>query len=80
MCLVWDREAICRSPQVFNNVFHIQNVNATDSRLKKWITMFHSMATRYLGNYLGWYITIDRGGHPHRESETLLLPNQYLLL
>ena len=30
--------------------FHIQNVNAYDSRLKNWMIRFHGVAT----NYLGW--------------------------
>lgn len=34
--------------------YHIQNVNAYDSRLKGWMKRFHGVATRYLENYLGW--------------------------
>ncbi|MEO7031554.1 MAG: hypothetical protein ABI351_06170 [Herbaspirillum sp.] len=34
--------------------YHIQNVNAYDSRLKVWMYRFHGVATRYLENYLGW--------------------------
>lgn len=35
-------------------VYHVQNVNAYDSRLKEWMRRFHGVATHYLGNYLGW--------------------------
>ena len=28
--------------------------NAYYSRLKRWMARFHGVATRYLGNYLGW--------------------------
>ena len=39
---------------VRNHVFHIQNVNAYDSRLKGWMARFHGVATRHLASYLGW--------------------------
>ena len=41
-------------------VYHVQNVNAYDSRLKDWIRRFHGVATRYLDSYLGWFRVIDR--------------------
>jgi len=40
--------------------FHIQNVNAFDSRLKEWMSRFHGVATKYLGNYLGWRRMLER--------------------
>jgi hypothetical protein len=36
------------------SVYHIQNVNACDSRLKQWMGRFHGVATKYLENYLDW--------------------------
>lgn len=41
-------------------VFHIQHVNAYDSRLKAWMQRFHGVATRYLPNYLGWRRLLER--------------------
>ena len=41
-------------------VFHIQNVNAFDSRLKGWMRRFNGVATKYLGNYLGWRRMLER--------------------
>jgi transposase-like protein len=40
--------------------FHIQNVNAYDSRLKNWMIRFHGVATKYLENYLGWRRMLER--------------------
>lgn len=40
--------------RVIDGAFHIQNVNAYDSRLKQWIGRFHGVATTYLERYLGW--------------------------
>jgi len=45
---------------VRQQVFHVQNVNAYDSRLKQWIRRFNGVATRYLPNYLGWHRLIER--------------------
>jgi len=45
-----------------DGVFHIQNVNAYDSRLKDWMRRFHGVATRYLPNYLTWRSMIERLG------------------
>ena len=46
--------------RVVDGAFHIQNVNAYDSRLKQWMTRFHGVATKYLENYLGWRRMIER--------------------
>ena len=46
--------------RVIGKVYHVQNVNAYDSRLKEWMQRFHGIATHYLANYLGWRRLIDR--------------------
>ncbi len=43
-----------------NGVYHVQNVNAYDSRLKGWMRRFNGVATKYLDSYLGWFRAIDR--------------------
>lgn len=45
-------------------VYHVQNVNAYDSRLKEWMRRFHGVATDYLANYLGWRRLIERLDNP----------------
>jgi hypothetical protein len=42
-----------------DNAFHINNVNAYDSRLKGWMFRFHGVATNNLPNYLGWHRFLD---------------------
>lgn len=49
-----------RSIHVRDGAFHIQNVNAYDSRLKEWLRRFHGVATKYLENYLGWRRLLER--------------------
>lgn len=48
--------------RVLAGVYHIQNVNAYDSRLKGWMDRFHGVATKYLENYLGWRRALERWG------------------
>jgi transposase-like protein len=38
--------------KVVEKVYHIQNVNAYDSRLKGWMQRFNGVATKYLPNYI----------------------------
>ncbi len=49
-----------RSIRVVDGAFHIQNVNAYDSRLKGWMRRFDGVATKYLENYLGWRRMLER--------------------
>ena len=41
---------------VKDKIYHVQNVNSMDSRLKPWINLhFKGVATKYLQNYLNWF-------------------------
>ena len=43
-----------------DGIYHVQNINAYDSRLKEWMKHFHGVATKYLESYLGWMRLLDR--------------------
>ncbi|MBK6744272.1 MAG: IS1595 family transposase [Hydrogenophilales bacterium] len=58
--------------RVIAGVYHIQNVNAFDSRLKNWIRRFHGVATKYLDSYLGWFRTLDRSSSTGLQPASLL--------
>lgn len=51
--------------------FHIQNVNAYQSRLKGWMRRFNGVASWYLPNYLGWRRMIEREGERLTPRATL---------
>ena len=53
-------EVVKAKKQRVRGAFHIQNVNAYDSRLKGWMMRFHGVATKYLPNYLGWRRMLER--------------------
>jgi len=57
--------------RVVAKVYHVQNVNAYDSRLKMWMQRFHGVVTDYLPNYLGWRRLIDH-------SQNTLSPTTFL--
>ena len=57
---------------VKEGAYHIQNVNAYDSRLKNWMRHFNGVATKYLESYLGWMRMLDR--------ETGLTPQRVLAI
>lgn len=60
--------------RVVAGVYHVQNVNAYDSRLKDWMRRFRGVATRYLDSYLGWFRTLDRArGEPLRSASLLAM-------
>ena len=42
--------------------YHLQNVNAYQSRLKSWMAPFKGVASKYLPSYLGWRRMIERDG------------------
>ncbi len=42
-----------------DGVLHVQNVNAYQSRFKRWLRHFNGVASRYLWNYLGWRWALD---------------------
>lgn len=57
--------------RVIGKVYHIQNVNAYDSRLKSWMRRFHGVATKYLENYLGWRRWLER--HANQPSSSMAI-------
>jgi hypothetical protein len=54
-----------------NGVWHVQSVNRYDSSLKTWMARFRGIATKYLPNYLGWSLLLDR-------FKDKLTPQQFL--
>ena len=57
-------QSITESNQTMESTFlkglyHIQIVNSFHSRMKKWLDRFKGVATKYLDNYLAWFLFID---------------------
>lgn len=45
---------------VKDQVFHVQNVNNSAQRLRKWMVRFNGVATKYLQNYLNWFMVLEK--------------------
>jgi IS1 family transposase len=61
---------------VIKGLYHIQNVNGLHSRMKQWIDRFKGVATKYLDNYLAWFLFVDSRSNEstkHNIKEFLLL-------
>jgi hypothetical protein len=43
-----------------NKVYHVQNVNNLDIRLRKFMSSFNGVATKYLQNYLNWFLVLEK--------------------
>ena len=43
---------LSKKQRVVEKYLHLQNVNATHSRLKGWMRRFHGVASKYLQNYM----------------------------
>ena len=53
-----------KGEHVHEKVLHLQNVNATVSRFKTWLTRFNGVASKYLPNYLAWRRRLETGKIP----------------
>lgn len=43
-----------------DKVYHVQNVNNMDMRLRKFMESFNGVATKYLQNYLNWFLVLEK--------------------
>lgn len=51
---------VSKGQRVKNKVYHVQNVNNTATRLRKWMRPFNGVATKYLQNYMNWFMILER--------------------
>ncbi len=51
---------VSKGQRVKNKVYHVQNVNNTAKRLREWMKPFNGVATKYLQNYMNWFMILER--------------------
>lgn len=49
-----------KGQKVIEKRYHLQNVNSLDGRLKKFIGNFNGVATKYLQNYINWFLALEK--------------------
>ena len=50
---------LSKKQSVAEKHLHLQNVNATHSRLKGWMRKFHGVSSKYLQNYMNYFRTLE---------------------
>jgi len=74
---------------VKQKMYHVQHVNAIDSRLKSWIEyQFGGVSTKYLQKYLNWFQTKERlkkskeflKDFTNRSLEDITARNRYMMI
>ncbi len=53
--------------------YHLQTSNAFHAHLKTWMARFYGVATKYLGNYIGWYRHLAEMTHKKSSDAFILL-------
>ena len=51
---------VSKGLRTVNKVYHVQNVNNMDMRLRKFMDSFNGVATKYLQNYLNWLLVLEK--------------------
>ena len=52
-----------KGQRTVDKVYHVQNVNNMDRRLRKFMDSFNGVATKYLQNYLNWFLVLEKIKH-----------------
>ena len=52
-----------KGQRVKDKVYHVQNVNNTTKRLRQWMQPFNGVSTKYLQNYLNWFMVLEKIKH-----------------
>ncbi|WP_146052674.1 IS1595 family transposase, partial [Aquimarina sp. I32.4] len=51
---------VSKGQKVTDKIYHVQNVNNMDMRLRKFMDSFNGVATKYLQNYLNWFLVLEK--------------------
>lgn len=52
-----------KGKRVKDKIYHVQNVNNVAKRLREWMKPFNGVSTKYLQNYLNWFMILERIKH-----------------
>ena len=51
---------IASKQHVKNKCYHVQHVNSMDNLYERWIKPFYGVATKYLSQYLNWFVFLEK--------------------
>ena len=49
-----------KGQRTVDKIYHVQNVNNMDIRLRKFMESFNGVASKYLQNYLNWFLVLEK--------------------
>ena len=49
-----------KGQRVKDKIYHVQHVNNTAKRLRQWMQPFNGVSTKYLQNYLNWFMVLEK--------------------
>lgn len=58
---------------VKDQVFHVQHVNNMTQRLRRWMNRFNGVSTKYLQNYLNWFLVLEKLKDSSKKMSTFAL-------
>ena len=60
-----------KGQKTVDKIYHVQNVNNMDMRLRKFMESFNGVATKYLQNYLNWFLVLEKIKNKTNKMATL---------
>jgi hypothetical protein len=51
---------VASKQHIKDKCFHVQHVNSLDNRFERWQKRFYGVATKYLQNYLNWFVFLEK--------------------
>ena len=51
---------VASSQHVKNKCYHEQHANSIDNHYERWVKGFYGLASKYLENYLNWFVFLER--------------------
>jgi transposase-like protein len=51
---------VASKQHVKSKCYHIQNVNSMDNLYERWVKKFYGVSTKYLNQYLNWFIFLEK--------------------
>lgn len=62
-----------RGQRVVDKIYHVQNVNNMDMRLRKFLESFNGVTTKYLQNYPNWFLVLEKIKNSTSKMVTVIL-------
>lgn len=51
---------VATKQHIKSKCYHVQHVNSIDNRYERWVARFYGIATKYLENYLNWFVFLEK--------------------